>query len=69
MHKAIAQQQWEPLNYQLDQADALIAALTRDALSRISAEVESLVEQSRNAAKTSKDAVYVRQMEAALKTA
>ena len=68
MQKALDSQLWQALDYQLGQTKTLIAALRADALLRIGAEVEQLVEQLRNAAKTSKDdPEYILKIETALR--
>jgi hypothetical protein len=64
MQQAIAQQQWDPLPYQLVETDALISALEADARTRITSETEVLLERLRKAMKNSNDNNFIRQADA-----
>jgi hypothetical protein len=66
MRKTIDRQQWEPLRFQIEETNALIAALERDALVRICADTEELVDKLNHAKKLSTDEAWIRQVESTL---
>jgi hypothetical protein len=64
--RGIELEQWEPLKSQLEQTGALLAALERDAILRISAETEEAVRQLRIKARTSSNRTLARDIESAI---